>query len=158
EPAALVEEGVPALVRAIPDPPLVLYRRGPGGAALRDGRAVAVVGARRATDYGRYMAARLGAEVAAVGVSVVSGAARGVDAAAHPERPGDPIAARVLACLRPDETRDLDGLSAESGIELPALLQALLQLELSGAAERREGSRYIRKAVTRPARCGHGTA
>ncbi|MGD8440501.1 MAG: DNA-processing protein DprA, partial [Holophagae bacterium] len=61
------------------DPPLGLFVRG----ELRPGPAVAVVGSRRATTYGRQVARTLGEELAAAGVVVVSGMARGVDAAAH---------------------------------------------------------------------------
>ena len=50
---------------------------------LPDGPAVAMVGARRASAYGREVAEYLGRELAAAGVAVVSGMARGVDAAAH---------------------------------------------------------------------------
>ncbi|MCA8924581.1 MAG: DNA-processing protein DprA, partial [Planctomycetes bacterium] len=71
----------PEALRAILDPPLVLAVRGkllPG-----DARAVAVVGARRATPAGREIAHRLGFDLAASGVTVVSGLARGIDQAAH---------------------------------------------------------------------------
>ena len=71
----------PALLRAIPDPPLILYFRGDPG--LAGGPAVAVVGARRTTPYGRCTATALGRELAAAGVAVVSGLARGIDRAAH---------------------------------------------------------------------------
>jgi DNA processing protein len=63
------------------DPPPLLYVRGawlPGDAV-----AVAVVGSRRASSYGTIQAGRLGRGLAAAGVTVVSGLARGVDTAAH---------------------------------------------------------------------------
>jgi DNA processing protein len=70
----------PPRLRAIADPPPVLFVLG----QLRDDEpAVAVVGARRATPYGRAAAARLVADLAAAGVCVVSGLARGIDATAH---------------------------------------------------------------------------
>jgi DNA processing protein len=69
----------PALLRAITDPPPALFVRG----ALDDGPAVAIVGARAATAYGLAAAERLGFDLAAAGVTVVSGLARGVDGAAH---------------------------------------------------------------------------
>lgn len=71
----------PWLLRYIDDPPPVLYCA--GRPAPRDGWAVAIVGARRADDYGLKAARRLARELAAAGVTVVSGLARGVDAAAH---------------------------------------------------------------------------
>lgn len=69
----------PALLGEIADPPLGLFVRGELAPAPR----VAVVGSRRATPYGRQVARALGEELAAAGVVVVSGMARGVDAAAH---------------------------------------------------------------------------
>jgi DNA processing protein len=71
----------PARLKAIHDPPLVLYVRGdflPG-----DDRALAVVGSRRCTHYGRSVADRLSFQFAQAGFTVVSGLARGIDAAAH---------------------------------------------------------------------------
>lgn len=64
-------------------PPLVLWVRGP--LHLKDvvARAVAIVGARAATEYGREVATQLGFDLAERGVTVVSGAAYGIDAAAH---------------------------------------------------------------------------
>jgi DNA processing protein len=66
-------------LRAIPDPPPVLFIRGEVG----EGPAVAIVGSRRATPYGRTVSGRLAAELAEAGVCVVSGMARGIDGAAH---------------------------------------------------------------------------
>jgi DNA processing protein len=70
----------PALLAQVPDAPLYLIAR---GQALVGAPAVAVVGARRATPYGRDVAERLAAELAQAGVTVVSGLARGIDGAAH---------------------------------------------------------------------------
>ncbi|MCL6553732.1 MAG: DNA-processing protein DprA [Firmicutes bacterium] len=63
----------------VPDPPPVLFVRG----VLAVGPAVAVVGARRASPYGLQAAARLARDLAAAGITVVSGLARGIDGAAH---------------------------------------------------------------------------
>jgi DNA processing protein len=63
------------------DPPLLLFRR--GELQARDLRGVAIVGSRRASAYGRAQARRLAAGLAAAGITVISGLARGVDAAAH---------------------------------------------------------------------------
>jgi DNA processing protein len=71
----------PFLLSQIPDPPPVLYVRGeivPG-----DEWAVAMVGTRKATTYGREVARRLGGELARNGVTIVSGLARGIDGIAH---------------------------------------------------------------------------
>jgi DNA processing protein len=71
----------PPLLRQIFDPPAVLYVRGCLGEG--DRCAVALVGSRRCSAYGRLNADRIARELAAAGVTVVSGLARGVDTAAH---------------------------------------------------------------------------
>jgi DNA processing protein len=71
----------PPLLLELAVPPPVLAVRGDLG-ALHDA-AAAIVGARAATDYGQRMARHLARDLAAAGVVVVSGLARGVDAAAH---------------------------------------------------------------------------
>jgi DNA processing protein len=71
----------PASLRPIDLPPPFLLVR---GEILReDGLAMAIIGSRRGTPYGLRMAERLGADLGARGVTVVSGLARGVDTAAH---------------------------------------------------------------------------
>ena len=72
----------PAALAAIADPPFVLWTRGRGIAAL-ERPAVALVGSRAASPHGLAVAERLGADLAARGIVVVSGLARGVDSAAH---------------------------------------------------------------------------
>lgn len=74
-------EGYPERLAHLETPPAVLWLHGPGG--LPDGRAVAVVGTRKATGYGRRMARDLGHGFGAAGWTVVSGMAAGVDGAAH---------------------------------------------------------------------------
>jgi DNA processing protein len=64
-------------------PPLALWVRGPGRLDELCAHAVAVVGARAATSYGAHVAADLGAGLADRGCTVVSGAAIGIDGAAH---------------------------------------------------------------------------
>jgi DNA processing protein len=71
----------PALLNEIYDPPPLLYVRGTVGP--EDRHAVAVVGSRSGTPYGRTVAERLARELAAAGVTLVSGLARGIDTAAH---------------------------------------------------------------------------
>ncbi|MFQ5669302.1 MAG: DNA-processing protein DprA [Acidobacteriota bacterium] len=75
------DQAFPALLRTIPDPPPVLYLR--GTLLDEDDPAVAVVGSRRATLYGTAVARYLGQELGAGGLTVVSGLAHGIDAAAH---------------------------------------------------------------------------
>ncbi|MGE3818516.1 MAG: DNA-processing protein DprA [Isosphaeraceae bacterium] len=89
--ATCARDGVKIVVRSgreypppledLPDPPSLLYLRGayePG-----DALAIALVGSRKCTPYGLRMAERLASSLARVGLTVVSGLARGVDAAAH---------------------------------------------------------------------------
>jgi len=70
----------PALLREIPDPPERLYAEGKDP---DQGPVIAVVGSRRASRYGLQVAHWLAAELASNGLTVVSGLARGIDAAAH---------------------------------------------------------------------------
>ncbi|GAA1874192.1 DNA-processing protein DprA [Pseudonocardia ailaonensis] len=79
--------------------PLGLWVRGPGSLAELTERAVAVVGARNATGYGMHVASDLGRALASAGQTVVSGAAIGIDGAAHRGAlsVGGPTIA-VLAC------------------------------------------------------------
>lgn len=71
----------PELLRQIYDPPIVLYVK--GALLPKDKNAVAMVGSRRTTHYGIETARKLGFQLAYVGVTVVSGGARGIDTAAH---------------------------------------------------------------------------
>jgi DNA processing protein len=71
----------PAALRDLCDPPPVLYVR--GDIAFATGRNVAIVGSRAATGYGRQVAGTMAADLGAFGACVVSGLARGIDAAAH---------------------------------------------------------------------------
>jgi DNA processing protein len=76
----LLSEQYPKLLLEIPDPPPFLYLKG----ELKGSEpAVAIVGSRRATQYGLCTATRLARDLAACGVTVVSGMARGIDTAAH---------------------------------------------------------------------------
>jgi DNA processing protein len=89
----------PPLLRAIHDPPPGLFLRGKSQPALLSQPAVAIVGARACSGYGASVARRLGRELAAAGLVVVSGLARGIDAEAHRgalEADGTTIA--VLGC------------------------------------------------------------
>lgn len=73
----------PAALRSIFDPPPGLFLRGDGPVELLDRPAVAIVGARACSAYGSHVARAFGRELAAAGVVVVSGMARGVDGEAH---------------------------------------------------------------------------
>jgi DNA processing protein len=79
--------------------PVGLWVRGPLDLAAATARAVAVVGSRSATTYGADVAGELGHDLAQAGVTVVSGAAFGIDAAAHRGcLAGDGPTVAVLAC------------------------------------------------------------
>jgi len=73
----------PARLRTIHDPPVGLFVRGAASLDLFDRPSAAIVGARSCSPYGGEVAAMLGSRLAAAGVVVVSGLARGVDGAAH---------------------------------------------------------------------------
>ncbi len=78
---ALVDDAYPRLLAEIIDPPLALHVR--GDASLLQRPAVAVVGSRRASPYAINAARHLVRQLVAAGITIVSGLARGVDAAAH---------------------------------------------------------------------------
>lgn len=78
---AILDPAYPSRLRTIADPPPLLYVS--GSLEESDQLAVAVVGARRATPAGQMITERLANELAAAGFTIVSGLARGVDAAAH---------------------------------------------------------------------------
>jgi DNA processing protein len=79
----ILDDGTyPALLREIADPPITLYVRGEWEASL-DAPSVAIVGSRRCSTYGQNVASMLARDLAARGVTIISGLARGIDAAAH---------------------------------------------------------------------------
>lgn len=78
---SVLDQTYPARLRMIADPPPLLYIT--GTLTEQDELAVAIVGARRATAAGRVMTEELSRDLAGAGMTVVSGLARGVDAAAH---------------------------------------------------------------------------
>src|SRR6266849_8709906 len=75
------EAEYPELLRQIYDPPIVLYVK--GQLLPKDKNAVAMVGSRMTTHYGIETARKLAYQLAYLGVTVVSGGARGIDSAAH---------------------------------------------------------------------------
>ena len=108
----------PPPLENIPDPPSLLYCR--GRLEPRDQLAIAVVGSRHCTPYGARIAERLGGGLARVGITVVSGLARGIDAAAHRgalKAGGRSVAvlANGLASVYPPEHEDLARALTEAG-------------------------------------------
>lgn len=94
---SLENEEYPEKLRRIPDPPYSIYVKG----KLPDAqvRCIAIVGARMCSEYGRTIAQRLGRKLAAQGVCIVSGMARGIDAAGHQGAlEADGLTCAVLGC------------------------------------------------------------
>jgi len=105
----LNDEDYPSLLRQLRDAPPVLYRR---GRMKNLDNAIALVGSRRATGYGRSVAQELSAGLARRGVVTVSGLARGIDTVVHEatiSSGGETIAVlgSGLAQIYPNENRDL---------------------------------------------------
>jgi DNA processing protein len=112
------DENYPASLREIYDPPLVLYVK--GGLTAKDKNAVAMVGSRSTTHYGIETSRKLAYQLAYVGVTVVSGGARGIDTAAH--QGAMAAKGRTVAVLGtginlvfPPENAELFGRIAENG-------------------------------------------
>ena len=96
EVVTLKDEAYPPALRNIPDPPVVLYKK---GTLPEEERSIAVVGSRRATPEGMNLAHKIADTLSSLGVTVVSGLARGIDSSAHRgalSGPGKTIA--VLGC------------------------------------------------------------
>src|SRR5438132_3071135 len=123
------KDGFPRSLEEIPDPPHLLYVRG----VLQEGdsKAVALVGSRACTSYGRKVAERLAGELARAGFTVVSGLARGIDGMAH--RGALKAGGRTLAVLAgglsriyPPEHTDLANEVAAAGA---LLTESSMQME-----------------------------
>jgi DNA processing protein len=115
------DDDYPKRLRNLPDPPPALWRRGDW--RDDDAVAVAVVGSRRPSPYGRLMAEQFGRELSRVGATVVSGLARGIDGIAHRaalDAGGRTIA--VLGCgidrCYPEEHRSLQEAIGRQGAVL----------------------------------------
>ncbi|HZQ16960.1 MAG TPA: DNA-processing protein DprA [Gaiellaceae bacterium] len=103
----------PARLRSIHDPPPGLFLRGEAPVELLERPCVAVVGARACSAYGTAVALAFGRELAAAGVVVVSGLARGVDGAAHRGALDAGATVAVLGCgIDRDYPRAHAGLAA----------------------------------------------
>ena len=77
----IYDSDYPELLRQIFDHPLLFYMK--GSLSPSDNEALAIVGSRDATEYGRHIAYRWSARLAQAGVPIVSGMALGIDTAAH---------------------------------------------------------------------------
>lgn len=121
---AYYDHAYPENLKEIYDPPMVLYVK--GTLEERDKHAIAIVGSRRATNYGQTTAARLARELAANGFTVVSGLALGIDTAAHMgalQGGGRTIAVlgSGFACFYPPENRELAEQIAANGAVISEL-------------------------------------
>ena len=92
------DPGYPRLLAHIPDPPPRLWLRGDADVALLERPALAIVGARACSGYGRSVARLLARESAAAGAVVVSGLARGIDGEAHRGAVATGMTVAVLGC------------------------------------------------------------
>ena len=113
------DSAYPALLREIPDAPLVLYYR--GNTALLQGPCIGVVGARDCTREGLAVSAFFSRALSRAGVSIVSGLAKGIDRAAHLaglEGPGGSIGVlgTGVDIVYPTCNADLHSLMAEKGL------------------------------------------
>jgi DNA processing protein len=106
----LKDNNYPKRLKDIYDPPALLYLR--GELRKEDELAIAIVGSRKTSPYGRWFTEKIGEDLARHGITVVSGMARGIDAVAHKgalQGGGRTIA--VLGCgvdvIYPSENRNL---------------------------------------------------
>lgn len=135
------EEQYPPLLREIADPPFILYAAGNLDRLRLP--AVAVVGSREASRYGRDVAARLARDLSSAGVTVVSGFARGVDTAAHTaarSTPGGTIA--VLGC-----GLDVDYPRENASLKTSLAEQDLLLTEFAPGSEPRPQNFPVRNRI-----------
>jgi DNA processing protein len=131
----------PPLLREIADPPFVLYAAGnPDRLRLP---AVAIVGSREASRYGRDVATRLARDLSLAGVAVVSGFARGVDTAAHAAARGSPGGTiAVLGC-----GLDVDYPRENASLKASLLGQDLLLSEFMPGSEPRPQNFPVRNRI-----------
>jgi DNA processing protein len=106
----LKDDNYPKRLKDIYDPPALLYVR--GEIKKEDELAIAIVGSRKTTPYGRWITEKIGQDLARHRVTVVSGMARGIDSVAHKGAlQGEGRTIAVLGCgvdvIYPFENRDL---------------------------------------------------
>ncbi|MDL2281392.1 DNA-processing protein DprA [Selenomonadales bacterium OttesenSCG-928-I06] len=112
----IYDKEYPSLLKHIKNPPYVLFYK---GTCLNFDKTIAIVGSRKASDYGKNATKLLASQLAEAGVCVVSGAARGIDTASHEGalKAGATIA--VLGCgvdiAYPPENKNLLEAIAEKG-------------------------------------------
>lgn len=120
EALTLANERYPKLLRETYDPPIVIYCLGDVASAFSQ-PAIAIVGSRRCSTYGRNVAEKLSRDLAERGVTIVSGLARGIDSAAHRGAlDGCGLTVGVMGtgldAVYPKENRKLAARIAEQGV------------------------------------------
>jgi DNA processing protein len=119
EMVTLLDDEYPGLLKETPQPPWVLYYR--GSLALASRPAIAMVGTRVPTAYGRKIGETLSEQLSGAGLTVVSGLARGIDSVCHEAALrgcGSTIAvvATGLDKVYPSENRELEHQIAQDGL------------------------------------------
>lgn len=116
----LQDEEYPPRLREIFDPPLVLYVR--GALLPEDENAVAIVGTRYPSFYGKVVAEDLGKKLSERRVTVVSGMARGIDTASHRGalcgggRTAAVLGCGVDVCYPPENARIMDSIAEKGAV------------------------------------------
>ncbi|MBQ3452322.1 MAG: DNA-processing protein DprA, partial [Selenomonadaceae bacterium] len=116
---SIFEEDYPPILKEINSPPMFFYYR---GKLQPHAQRIGIVGSRHNTTYGQNVALELGEELAAVGLTVVSGAAKGIDSFAHRGALKTGRTVAVLGCginyIFPRENKKLFEQIAENGVVL----------------------------------------
>jgi len=127
------DEDYPENLRNIYDPPAVLYFR--GTMARKDKTAIAIVGSRKCSKYGAEMAESIAYDLAASGITVVSGMAKGIDEAAHrgAVKAGGRTAAVLGSGFRhiyPPDSEELVSLILENGLVMTEFSSETMPLSM----------------------------
>ena len=116
---SVFDEDYPPLLKEIDSPPMFFYYR---GKLQPQAQRIGIVGSRHNTPYGQNVALELGEQLAAAGLTVVSGAARGIDTFAHRGALKSGRTVAVLGCginyIFPRENKKLFEQIAEGGVVL----------------------------------------
>lgn len=127
------DEDYPENLRNIYDPPPVLYFK--GTMARKDKTSIAIVGSRKCSKYGAEMAERIAYDLAASGITVVSGMAKGIDEAAHrgAVKAGGRTAAVLGSGFRhiyPPDSEELVSLILENGLVMTEFSSETMPLSM----------------------------
>lgn len=136
----IFDECYPVVLRGIYDPPVVLYVK--GRLPVDQGLAVGIVGSRNASMYGINIAEKFAGQLAELGITVVSGLAKGVDAAAHRGclRTGGQTIAVVgcgLSHIYPPQNKDLFAEIGQKGAVISEFPMAMPPISFNFPARNR---------------------